>query len=284
MDSRRHLVSGRRFATNILLLGVVILFLLSSLVPFYWMIICSFKTTHELFVGTNPYWASEFTTEHYVRLFRQTYFFRWVVNSLIVAGFAVVISTFLGALAAYGVSRIPSRIAILTVQAMILIYLIPRSLFVLSLYNVLNTFHLLDTLPGLIMAYLSFTLPFTTWLLVGFFQTVPKELDEAALVDGCSRLGALFRVVLPIAVPGLISTTIYCFAIAWDELLYPLALIQTHTRTTLTVGIASMQQGDIFAWGQIMAANVLTAIPITIAYATIYRRVVAGLAAGSVKG
>jgi len=274
----------RRFAANILLSGVIVIFLISSLVPFYWMVICSFKTTHELFVGANPYWIHEFTLEHYIRLFRHTYFLRWVVNSLIVAGCAVGISTTLGALAAYGVSRIPSRLGIAAVQTMILIYLIPRSLFVLSLYNVLNTLNLLDTLPGLIVAYLSFTLPFTTWLLVGFFQTVPKELDEAALVDGCSRLGALVRVVLPIAVPGLVSTTIYCFAIAWDELLYPLALIQTHTRTTLTVGIASMQQGDIFAWGQIMAANVLTAVPITLAYAAIYRRVVAGLAAGSVKG
>jgi len=274
----------KRFISNTLLLGIIVFFLLNALVPFYWMIICSFKTTNELFLGTNPFWVKSFTIRHYITLFKQTYFFKWLTNSLIVAGCAVIISTCFGTLAAYGVSRIPSRVGIVTLQSMILIYLIPRSLFVLSLYNVLKTLQLLDTLPGLIIAYLSFTLPFTTWLLVGFFQAIPKELDEAALVDGCSRIGALMRVVLPVAVPGLVSTTIYCFAIAWDELLYPLALIQTYTRTTLTVGIASMQQGDVFAWGQIMAANVLTAIPITVAYATIYRRVVTGLAAGSVKG
>jgi len=284
MDSGEHLMAPKKVAANVVLYGTVFLFLLSSLIPFYWMVICSFKTTHELFTGPNPYWMREFTTDNYIKLFSQTYFLRWVGNSLLTAGCAVIISTILGSLAAYGVSRIPSRAGIMTIQAMILIYLIPRSLFVLSLYNVLNALHLLDTLPGLIIAYLSFTLPFTTWLLVGFFQSVPKELDEAALVDGCSRIGALVRVVLPIAIPGIVSTTIYCFAIAWDELLYPLALIQTYTRTTLTVGIASMQQGDVLAWGQIMAANVLTAIPITLAYATIYKRVVAGLAAGSVKG
>jgi len=275
---KRRLVNG-------LSVAIVALFVISALLPFYWMIITSLKSNRELFsFSSTPLWVYRPTLKHYFELISVTHFEHWFINSVEVSGAATVIALVFGALAAYGISRIPSRVGIMVTQAMILTYLIPRSVFVVPLYNLLNSLHLLDTKFGLTLSYLSFTLPFTTWLLVGFFQGVPKELDEAAMMDGCSRVGALIRVILPLVAPGLVATSIYSFSTAWNEFMYPLALVQTQTRTTLTVGIAYLQQGDVFAWGQIMAAGTMTAIPIVLFYAFIYKRVVGGLVAGSVKG
>lgn len=278
MKLKRLLVSGISIA-------VVAIFVLSALIPFYWMIVTSLKSNRELFSRSSvPLWAYSPTLDNYKQLLRLTHFKSWFINSLEVSGAATVIALVFGSLAAYGISRIPSRVGITVTQAMILTYLIPRSVFVVPLYNLLKSIHLLDTKFGLILSYLSFTLPFTTWLLVGFFQSVPKELDEAAMIDGCSRVGSLLRVVLPLVAPGLVATSIYSFSTAWNEFMYPLALVQTQARTTLTVGIAYLQQGDVFAWGQIMAAGTMTTVPIVLFYGLIYRRLVGGLVAGSVKG
>ena len=265
-------------------LSIVALFLISALLPFYWMVVTSLKTPNELFSLELPLWVFHPTSKNYIGLFNLTPFGHWFLNSVLVSTAATVIALGFGSLAAYGLSRMPSKLSIAIVQMTLLTYLIPRAVFVVPLYSLLHTLHLLDNLLGLTLAYLSFTLPFTIWLLISFFQTIPKELDEAALIDGCSRLGVLARVVLPLAAPGMVATGIYSFSTAWNEFMYPLALMQTQARNVLTVGIASLRQADIFAWGQIMAAGTVGAIPVMIFYAFIYRRIVGGLVAGSVKG
>jgi multiple sugar transport system permease protein len=279
-ESRRWkagLTSGATFS-------IVTLFLISALLPFYWMVVTSLKNVNELFSPAFPLWILRPTLKNYANLFAFTPFAHWFLNSVLVSISSTIIALGFGSLAAYGLSRMPSKLSIVIVQATLLTYLIPRAVFVVPLYSLLHTLHLLDSLVGLTFAYLSFTLPFTTWLLISFFQIIPKALDEAALMDGCSRLGALVRVVLPLAAPGIVATGIYSFSTAWNEFMYPLALMQTQTRNVLTVGIASLRQADVFAWGQIMAAGTVGAVPIMIFYAFIYKRIVGGLVTGGVKG
>jgi ABC-type glycerol-3-phosphate transport system permease component len=263
---------------------VVFVFLLSALIPTCWMVLSSFKTKHELFTSENPLWLADPTLEEYRSLLELTSFPKWFLNTLIVSFGATLISIVFGSMAAYGMSRTPSRITIRIAQATLLTYLIPRAMFAIPFYILLNSIGLLNTLVGVIMSYLTFTLPFTIWLLLGFFEGIPKDLDDSALVDGCTRMGILIRIVLPLAGPGLVATAIYCLAEAWNEFLYPLALLQTQENTVLTVGIASLRQGDVFAWGQIMGAGVLATIPILLFFMQIYRKVVGGLATGAVKG
>lgn len=279
----RRKVPGRMFLDGMSML-IIALFILSALLPFYWMVITSLKTTRELFSMESPLWVNNPTLQNYPNLLSLTPFGSWFLNSLIVSIGSTLIALVCGALAAYGISRMPSKSAIRITQITLLTYLVPRVVFVIPLYGLLNAFHLLDTLTGLTLSYISFTLPFTIWLLLGFFQGIPKELDEAAMIDGCSRVKALVRVILPLATPGLISAGIYSFSEAWNELMYPLALIQTQSKATLTVGISSLKQADIFAWGQIMAAGTLGSLPVLVLYMFIYKRIIGGLLAGSVKG
>jgi len=264
--------------------SIIALFVISALLPFCWMAVTSFKTKGELFALQFPLWVHHPTWENYKNLLALTQFGNWFINSALVSTGATLIALVFGSLAAYGLSRMPTRLSVAIVQTALLTYLIPRAVFVVPLYSLLHSLRLLDSLFGLTLAYLSFTLPFTTWLLIGFFQSIPKDLDEAALIDGCSRVGALVKVVLPLAAPGIVATGIYSFSTAWDEFMYPLALIQTQGKNVVTVGIASLRQADVFAWGQIMAAGTLGAIPIMIFYAFVYRRIVGGLVAGGVKG
>ena len=264
--------------------SVILLFVVSAVLPFYWMTITSFKSRQELFSLASPLWVEKPTLANYHDLLQFSPFANWFFTSATVSIAATLIALAFGSLAAYGLSRRPSRFGIALIRVVLITYLIPRVVFVVPLYTMLNNIGLLNTRVGLVIAYLTFTLPFTTWLLVGFFETIPKELDEAAMIDGASPLGVLIRVVLPLAAPGLVAASIYSFSTAWNEFLYPLALVQTASKTTLTAGIASMQQGDVFAWGQIMAAGTLTSLPVLIVYAFIYKRIVGGLAVGAVKG
>jgi multiple sugar transport system permease protein len=263
---------------------VVLAAVAASIIPLYWMTVTSIKPDRELLIGTAPLWVFHPTVKHYQYLLRFTPFGRWFANSVFVASITTAVALFLGALAAYAISRIPSRFNIRMTQLTLLSYLIPRAVFVVPLYNLLSSLRLLDTLWGLALAYLSFTLPFSIWLLLGFFQNIPREIDEAALIDGCSRWGALLRVILPLLASGMIATCVYCFSMSWNEFMYPLALVQTQARNTITVGIASMKQGDILAWGPIMAAGTLGSIPVLVFYAFIYKKIVGGLVAGSIKG
>jgi multiple sugar transport system permease protein len=255
-----------------------------GLLPFYWMVITSFKGNRELYSVASPLIVHLPTSANYVGLLASTPFWAWMANSAITSGASTAIALVLGTLAAYGVSRFGSRMAHLLAHLSLTAYLVPRSLFVIPLYEILTALHLLNTLQGLIVAYLTFTLPFCIWYLTGFFQTIPVALDEAALVDGASYLRVLTGIVLPLARPGLVAATIFSFTTAWNEFMYPLVLTQLGSKQPLTVGLTSLQQGDVFVWGQIMAAGVLASIPVVLFYSLIFRQVTGGLSAGAVKG
>ncbi len=282
MARKRARPSGR--ASKVTAWLIVAFFSFVAVVPAYWMIVSSLKTQRELFTSRSPLVVLHPVISQYTELFHTTPFGHWFLNSVIVAGSAMAISVIFGALAAYGINRSPSRFGVTIAQIILTTYVVPRVLFVVPFYLLLNRIGLLDTQFGLILAYLTFSLPFTIWLLLGFFDGIPRELDEAAMVDGCSRVGTLVRIIMPLAGPGIVATSIYILAEAWNEFMYPLALIQTQSKTMVTVGIATMQQGDVFAWGQIMAAGTVVTIPILLFFMSIYRRIVGGMVAGGVKG
>jgi len=263
---------------------VVIVFVVSGLFPAYWMVISSLKTKAELFTSETPLRIIKPIVSQYQDLFATRPFADWFINSIITSVSATVISIVLGSLAAYGINRSPSRAGVKLAQISLTIYVVPRALFAVPFFILLNKVGLLNTRIGVIFAFLTFTLPFTIWLLVSFFDGIPRELDDAAMVDGCSRIGTLMRVIFPLALPGIIATAIYILTDAWNDFMYPLALIQTPSRTTVTVGVTSMREGDVFAWGQIMAAGTIVTLPILVFFIGIYKRIAGGLLAGSVKG
>ena len=163
-------------------------------------------------------------------------------------------------------------------------YLVPGGLLFIAMFEILTELHLTDTLQGLILSYLSFTLPFCTWLMMGYFKSIPVELEEAALVDGCGRLGALFYIILPLTLPALVVVALFSFTGSWNEFLYALVFISRDSLKTFTVGLIGLIQGDTLPWGPMMAAAALGMIPPIIIYVISQRWVVSGLAAGSVKG
>jgi multiple sugar transport system permease protein len=263
---------------------IVIVFVVSGLFPAYWMVTSSLKTREELFRSKTPLRVINPIITQYKTLFATRPFGAWFANSIIISVSATFISIVLGSLAAYGINRSPSKMGVRLAQIALTIYVVPRALFAVPFFKLLNMVGLLDTRIGVILAFLTFTLPFTIWLLISFFDGIPRELDDAAMVDGCSRITTLVRVILPLALPGIVATAIYILTDAWNDFMYPLALIRTPSRTTVTVGITSMQMGDVFAWGEIMAAGTIITFPVLVFFIGIYKRIAGGLLAGSVKG
>jgi ABC-type glycerol-3-phosphate transport system permease component len=178
--------------------------------------------------------------------------------------------------------RFPGREAVASL--ILILYLVPPALLFIPLYRVLGELGATNNLTALFLAYPTFTVPFCTWLLIGFFKALPKELEEAALVDGATRTAALIRVLLPLAAPGIVASAIFAFTLSWNEFLYALVFIQDETQITVPVGLNLLIYGDVFHWGQLMAASVITTIPVVALYMFIHRWMVEGLAAGSVKG
>lgn len=263
---------------------IIAALVVSSLLPFYWMIVTSIKPNSEMYSMANPLVPRQPTYENFRLLLGSTPFWSWFLNSVLASAASSGIALVFGSLAAYGISRLSSGPAMVFARLTLVTYLVPRVLFVIPLYQLLNGLGLMNSIIGLTLAYMTFTLPFTTWFLISFFQGIPRELDEAALVDGTTHLGALLKVVLPLAGPGLVATMIFAFTTAWNEFMYPLVLLQQADKQTLTVGLTSLQQGDVFVWGQIMAAGVLASIPVVLFFGLIFRRVVGGLSVGAVKG
>jgi ABC-type glycerol-3-phosphate transport system permease component len=268
-------------AATVVGLGV---FALVVLVPFWWIASMSFKTYEQIQFATSIYVPRPFTWENYIGLWAETRFPLWLRNSAVTAVLVTVVTTVVSCLSGYAVARLrfPGRE---TVASLILIlYLVPPALLFIPLYRVLTELGVTNSLFSLVLSYPTFTVPFCTWLLIGFFKALPAELEEAALVDGAGRLQALRRVLLPLAAPGIVASAIFAFTLSWNEFLYALVFIQDERSITVPVGLNLLIYGDVFHWGQLMAASVITTIPVVALYMFIHRWMVEGLAAGSVKG
>jgi multiple sugar transport system permease protein len=248
------------------------------------MIATSLKADREIYGFEATLVPHHPTLAAYVRLFQQTPFLKYVRNSTIIAVSTTAVSLVFGCLGAYALARLRFRGRRLIARGLVFTYLVPPSLLFIPLFAMMSALSLVDTHQGLILAYLGFTVPFCTWLLMGYFRSVPLELEEAALVDGCTRLGALIRVVLPMSLPALAVVAFFSFTQAWNEFLYANVFVNSVEVRTITTGLTLFIVEDVFFWGPMMGAAFLSALPPLVVYLIFQRWVVKGLTLGAVKG
>jgi multiple sugar transport system permease protein len=267
--------------------GAVIVLVTFAAFPFYWMLITTFKTDGDLYdLKSNPYWFNAAPTlEHIKYLFEETLFVQWIWNTALI-GVCVVAITLLVALpAGYSLARMPGRTAESLGIGIFLTYLVPPTLLFLPLSRVVATFGLQDSLWSLVLVYPTFTIPFCTWLFMGFFKSVPREIEEAAIVDGCTIMGAFIKTVLPLSVPGILTVVIFAFTLTMQEFVYALTFISASDEKPVTLGVATdLIRGDIFYWGELMGAALIASVPVAIAYNLFLDRFISGITGGAVKG
>jgi multiple sugar transport system permease protein len=256
------------------------------LFPFYWMTVVSLKPTNDLFdLKFNPFWIQRFTWENYQYLFRNTDFPEWVKNTLIVSVASTIISLACSILIGYALARLRFPGSNFLGVGIFLAYLVPPTLLFLPLAQVIAKLGLYNTYWALILTYPTQLVPFASWLLMGYFRTIPKEIEESAMADGCSRMAILLRIVLPLSVPGLLSAGIFSFTLCWNEFLYALIFMSSGPMKTIPVGVVSdMIKADTLFWGSLMASAVLGSFPIAFLYSFFVKHYVSGLTAGAVKG
>jgi multiple sugar transport system permease protein len=259
-------------------------FLIFVLFPFYWVVITSLKSTPQISQRVSIFWPSPATLDQYTTLLRGTHFLTWLMNSVLVASGSTIISVVFAALAAYALSRLKFTGAGLLTTLLLITYLLPGTLLFIPLYQILSSLGLVNTYGALIITYPTFLLPFATWVLLGYFRSIPVELEEAAMIDGASRLYAFWKITLPLAAPALLSVALIAFTTAWNEFLFAFVFITSESLRTLPIGLQSMVVGDFLPWGQLMAASLLTAIPVAALYIYAQRYLVEGLTVGGVKG
>ncbi len=264
--------------------GILSLLLLLVLFPFYWMTITSFKSEDQMRSLVSMFWPSPVVLENYYQLLTRTDFTVWFRNSAVVAVSSTLLATAIGTIGAYALARLRFMGRAFMSSAVLITYLVPPSILFIPLYAQIRMLGLSDSLAGLIAAYPSFTVPFVTWLLMGYFESIPVELEEAAMIDGATRFGAFRRVILPLAAPGLLAAGLYAFTQAWNEFLYALVFITDVKQRTLPVGLSSFITGDVYGWGYLMAGAVLTTLPVIAVYIYLQKYMVEGLTAGGVKG
>jgi multiple sugar transport system permease protein len=266
--------------------GILVFFVTFLAFPFYWMVLTTFKTTQDLHdTAHNPYLFNDPPTLTHLRtLFEDTLFLQWLINTGLV-GIAVVIITLALALpAGYALARMTGPWAQSLGVAIFLTYLVPPTILFIPFSRIIAVLGLQDSLWSLILVYPSFTVPFCTWLLMGFFKAIPRDLEDAAMIDGLSRLGAFIKVVLPISVAGILTAVIFAFTLVTQEFVYGVTFITASKNYTVSVGIPTfLVRGDVYFWGSMMGACLIASLPIAIIYNFFVDRFVAGFTVGAVK-
>jgi multiple sugar transport system permease protein len=266
--------------------GAVAFFLVLAAFPFYWMVITSFKSNGDLYnVMHVPFWFNDPPTlEHFHYLFEKTLFTTWLLNSLII-GLCVTAITLLTSLpAAYSLARMAGRNGEALGIGIFLTYLVPPTLLFLPLSRVIAGLGLQNSMWSLVVVYPTFTIPFCTWLLMGFFKALPVEIEEAAIVDGCSLFGAFIKMAIPLSLPGILTVVIFTFTLTLQEFVYALTFISASDQKPITLGVATdLIRGDIFYWGEIMAGALIASVPVAIAYNLFLDRFISGITGGAVK-
>jgi multiple sugar transport system permease protein len=264
-------------------------FILWLLFPFYWMLVTSVRPDRELYrpwmaPNYSPFWTTHPTLVHITDLLTGTLFIRWMANTLFIAVVSTLISLLCGILAGYALSRLKFRFAGALGTGIFITYLVPQTLLFIPLANIIRNFHLGDTPWALILTYPTFLIPFCTWLLMGYFKSIPRELEECARIDGATRWKAMLYIIIPIALPGILSAGIFAFTLSWNEFIYALVFLSSAEQKTVSVGVTSeLVRGDVFYWGQLMAGALFGSIPVAFVYSFFVEHYVAGLT-GSVKG
>ena len=264
--------------------GALVLMLLWTAIPFYCMIVTSLKHDKEIYGYEATLIPLRPTLGNYATVFRETPYLHFLRNSLAVAAGSTLLSMIIACLGAYAIARLNFPGRALLARGLVFTYLVPTSLLFIPMFAMMSVLRLTDSLHGLIIAYLGFDVPFCTWLLMGYFKSVPVDLEEAARVDGCNRIGALVRIVLPMSLPALVVVTFFSFTHAWNEFLYAHVFTSTTSARTVTTGLVNFMSQDVFFWGPLMASTVMSALPPVLMFLVFQRWVVKGLTLGGVKG
>jgi len=265
------------------------MFILGLLFPFYWMLVTTLKPDGELYRPWNhplysPFWTSAPTLDHIKSLLQDTLFGTRMWNTMLIALAATLISLFCGVIAGYALARLRFRWAGLLGTAIFVTYLVPQTLLFIPLADIIRDYNIGDTPWALILTYPTFLIPFCTWLMMGYFKSIPKELEECARIDGAPRWKAMAYIIFPIAVPGILSAGIFAFTLSWNEFIYALVFLSSPEQKTVPVGVTSeLVRGDVFYWGQLMAGALLGSIPVAFVYSFFVEHYVSGIT-GSVKG
>ncbi|MBA3378328.1 MAG: carbohydrate ABC transporter permease [Chloroflexia bacterium] len=283
LRSRLRSRSTRTLLSLVAVYGIMLLVAAVVIFPIYWMFSISLKVPREIYrlpalIPQNPTW------ENYRELIQERGYLTNIRNSIIVASSVTVVSLLISSFAAYSIVRFRYRFRGFVGRLILLAYLTPGSLLFIPLSIIVARLNLGNSLFGLVILYLTFSIPLSTWLLSGYFRSVPPDLEEQAMVDGTTQLGALFRILLPLSLPGLAAVGIFTFTAAWNELLFALIFITSEDKRTVPLGIQYLITGDVLLWGPIMAGAVLAALPVMILYFLAQRFMVQGMTAGSVKG
>jgi multiple sugar transport system permease protein len=262
--------------------AIVVPFAVVLAFPFFWMGVTSLKHEAQVYDPTKV-WSFSPTLDNYGNLIHHTNYPRWLLNSSFVGLLVVLITLAVAMPAGYALARLSGRIGRSLGVAIFLTYLVPPTLLFLPLSRVIAQYlHLSDRLWALVVVYPSFTIPFAVWLLMGFFKTIPQELEDAALIDGCSRLGSLVRIVFPISIPGILTVVIFTFSLVVNEFVYAITFITSADNRTLTVGVPTdLIRGDLFNWPGIMAAILIPSIPLALLYNAFLNRFIAGFTGGA---
>jgi multiple sugar transport system permease protein len=277
---------GRQLALRIGHWAVVVFFSVVLAFPFYWMLITAFKRTADLYnLQNNPFiFNQKPTLEHLRLLFGETMFLRWFWNTTLVGVIVVAITLLLAVPAAYALARLTGRWGQRLGIAIFLTYLVPPTLLFIPLSRVVAILGLQDTIWSVVVVYPSFTVPFSIWLLMGFFKSIPRDLEDAALVDGLSRFGAFLRLVIPVSLSGILTVIIFTFTLVTQEFVYALTFISSESHQMLGVGVPIfLVRGDVYYWGSLMAACLIASLPIAVVYNLFLDRFIAGFTVGAVK-
>jgi multiple sugar transport system permease protein len=266
-------------------LGIAFFVVLSAF-PFYWMVITAFKENSDLYDVSNiPFWFNDPPTlEHIKYLFEETLFARWLWNSLVIGVCVTAITLVTAVPAGYALARMKSRKGETLGIMIFLTYLVPPTLLFLPLSRIIAELGLQNSMWSLVLVYPTFTIPFCSWLLMGFFKALPVEIEEAAIVDGCSLFGAFIKMAIPLSVPAILTVVIFTFTLTLQEFVYALTFVSSSDQKTITLGVTTdLVRGDVFFWGELMAGALIAAVPVAIAYNLFLDRFIAGITGGAVK-
>ena len=254
------------------------------IIPFLWMISTSFKSVDEIFQLIPKWFPRVFSFENYSNVWVRPYFQTYLLNSVIVSLFTMLISLVTACLCGYGISRFRFKGRSFFSAVLIIVQMFPSMLLLIPMYLIMNHMGLMNTRASMIIAYTTFAMPFCSWMVKGYFDTIPVSLEEAARIDGCSRLGILIRIVIPLAAPGIVTVAMFAFVLSWQEYLYALTFARTENMRTLTVGISLMQgQHGSVNWGEIMAGSLIAFIPGLVLFTYLEKFLVQGFTMGAVK-
>jgi multiple sugar transport system permease protein len=255
------------------------IFLFVLLFPFYWMFITAFKSDMELYnLKLNPFLIHQPTLHNVIMLFKETLFNQWMLNTFFVSILATLLSLGASLLAAYAIQRLRFRTSGTIGISIFFSYLVPPTILFIPLATIIFELKIWDSLWSLVLIYPTFLIPFCTWLLMGYFKSIPKEMEECAMIDGASRFRVFWQIVVPLALPGILSAGIFAFTLSWNEFLYALTFISTTTQKTVPVGlITELVRGDVYHWGPLMTGALLASVPVALVYSFFVEHYVAGM-------